>query len=88
MNAKTTSSQTSPKSPKALAEDTADAAQDAASSLRAKAGNEASKLASQARQMADAKVEEGKAQATSQIDRTAEQIRNAGHEFGDDSYQA
>ena len=88
MNAKTTSSQTSPKSPKALAEDTADAAQYAASSLRAKAGNEASKLASQARQMADAKVEEGKAQATSQIDRTAEQIRNAGHEFGDDSYQA
>lgn len=73
---------------KRAAEDVGHAAKDAARDISAKAKAEASNLADKAYDVADSKLEEGKAEATAQMDRTAEQIRNAGHEFGDDSYQA
>ena len=71
-----------------MAKETRDAAESRASQLGDKARSEAHKLADQARSVADSKVEEARSYATSNIDRTADQIRNAGHEFGDDSYQA
>lgn len=88
----TDSTKTSGTSNKQSAKDTANdmknAAQDAGKDLKSKAKAKGSSLADQAYDAADSKLEEGKAEAISQIDRTAEQIRNAGHEFGDDSYQA
>ncbi len=69
-------------------DDLADEAAHTADKVKAKVKTEAAGLADHARDLADGKFEEGKAEATSRIDRTAEQIRNAGQEFGDDSYQA
>ncbi|SFJ70117.1 hypothetical protein [Jannaschia pohangensis] len=66
----------------------ADIAADKVTKLRDKAAQQASHLADEARHAADEKVEDLKGQATSRIEETAENIRNAGHEFGHDSYQA
>lgn len=76
------------KSASDMAEETGEAAKERAERLRDKAKAEASKAADQARGMADAKAEEAKSYATGEIDRTAEQIRDAGRQFGEDSYQA
>lgn len=59
-----------------------------ASDLKAKAKAEAANLAEQARAAADARVEDVKAEATGRINETASNIRSAGREFGQDSYQA
>lgn len=71
-----------------MAEDTASAARSRAAELGERAKAEARGLGDQALGMAEAKVDEAKGYATSEIDRQAESIRNAGREFGDDSYQA
>ena len=56
--------------------------------LKARAKEEASKLADQARAAADDRVEDFKGEATHRISETADNIRSAGREFGADSYQA
>lgn len=71
-----------------MAEETGAAASSRASELADTAKAEAGKLAASARARAETEVEGLKGQATSRIEETAEHIRNAGHEFGDESYQA
>ncbi len=84
---KTPGTSTDP-SAKTSANDVKATAADAAGDIKSKAKAEASSLADKAYDVADSKLQEGKSEATSRMDRTAEQIRNAGQEFGDDSYQA
>lgn len=72
----------------ATAKEAADEAQSGAAGLKDKAKAEASRLAGEARDMAEGRAEGLKEQATSRIDETADNIRSAGREFGDDSYQA
>lgn len=76
------------KSAGAMADDAKRKAADTAQDLKSKAKAEASSLADKAYEMADDRLDDVKSEATSRIDETAEHIRNAGHEFGDDSYQA
>ncbi len=83
-----TASSGSGKSAQQMADETKRAVADEAAGLTAKAKAQAAGLASRAQGMADDKLDEYKDQATSRIEETAEHIRNAGHEFGDDSYQA
>lgn len=63
-------------------------AESEASNLKSRAKAEASKLADEARATADARVEDVKHEATDRIHETAANIRSAGREFGQDSYQA
>ncbi|WGH79468.1 hypothetical protein [Jannaschia ovalis] len=76
------------KSAAEIAEETGAAAKDRAGQLSDKAKAQAAKAAEKARGMADAKAEEAKSYATGEIDRTAEQIREAGRQFGAESYQS
>lgn len=71
-----------------MMDETKKAVADEASNIGAKAKAEASGLMDKAHDMADSKLDEIKSTATGRMDETAENIRNAGHEFGDDSYQA
>ena len=84
----TTSPKASDKTAGQMMDETKKAVGDEAASLSGKAKAQASNLASQAHDMADSKLDEIKSTATSRMEETATHIRNAGHEFGDDSYQA
>lgn len=71
-----------------MLDETKRAASDEAASLSDKAKAQAGELAEKAHEMADSKFDEVKENASGRIEETARHIRNAGHEFGDDSYQA
>ncbi|CUH38953.1 hypothetical protein JSE7799_01672 [Jannaschia seosinensis] len=70
------------------ADEATERAKSATGKAKEAAQAEAQHLTEKARAMAEEQVEGIKNQATSRIDETADHIRNAGHEFGDDSYQA
>ena len=78
----------SEKSAAEMASETRDAAAERAETLAERAKSEAAGLVGQAKTAADARAEEAKDYATSNIEETAEQVRRAGREFGEDSYQA
>ena len=76
------------KSAKELASETAEAAKARAKDVAENAKAEASAMADKAKETAYGKAEEAKGYASSEIERTAESVRAAGREFGEDSYPA
>ncbi|WP_179378794.1 hypothetical protein [Jannaschia marina] len=73
---------------RAAAEETGAAAKDRAESLGETAKAEAGRLAREAKAAAETRTERAKLDATARIDETAGNIRDAGRQFGADSYQA
>ena len=71
-----------------MAKETGDAAKSRAAELADSAKAQAGSMAEKGKSLAYDKADEFKGQASSEIERTADHVRAAGREFGEDSYAA